>query len=430
MRTLRLPAGVIRWMGWVLIALGVVSFSRPAGAQALASAAPESVGMSTVRLERVGQIVRAEIEAGRLPGAVVAIARKGKLVYHQAFGFADRVAGKAMPLDAMFNIASMTKPLTAVGALILYEEGRLLLTDPVGAYLPQLDTMPVAVMAADGLALTRTEPAARKPTLQDLMRHTAGVTYGSRGTSDLHKRYGELRLDVLSGAAFIDRLSALPLHFQPGTRWDYGFGFDVLGLVIEAVTGQTLGRHLQERLFAPAGMVDTGFLVPSAKAERYARPLPMDPLTGTPQRLPDRTQPATMECGGGCGVSTASDYLRFAQMLLDGGSLGGRRILGRKAVELMTTDQLGPEVNADQLRQHPAIHGHGFSLGLAVRRGSGMAGVLGSPGDYTWGGSDGTYFWVDPKEELAAVFMSAAPGPVRWRHQQLITALVLQAITD
>ena len=429
MRTLRPSAAHIRGTARVLTVLGLVVLTQPAGAQPLAPAAPESVGMSTARLERVGQAFRAEIEAGRLPGAVVAIARKGKLVYHEAFGFVDRAAGTPMPLDAIFSLASMTKPLTAVGALILYEEGRLLLNDPVGVYLPQLDKMQVAVMSADGAMVAGAEPAARKPTLQDLMRHTAGLSYITPGAGDLNKRYEELDLDLTS-AGFIAKLGALPLHFQPGTRWGYGYGLDVLGLVIEAVSGQTLGRHLQEHLFAPLGMKDTGFLVPAATASRYARPLPRDPVTGAAQSLPDLTRPLAMECGGGCGVSTAIDYLRFAQMLLNRGSLGDRRVLGRKSVEFMTADQLGPGVNVDSLWQFPSLNGYGFGLGVAVRRRTGVAGVMGSPGDFTWSGSDGTYFWVSPTEELAVVFMSAAPGAVRRRHQQLLPALVLQAITD
>lgn len=414
---------------WLLVVPILVVLTARADAQSIPPATPESVGMSSQRLERLGQTLRAEIDQGRLPGAVVAIARKGKLVFHESFGFLDKTAGMPMPKDAIFSLASLTKPLATVGALVLYEEGRLQLNDPVGKYLPQLDNMPVAVMTPDGRTIMRTEPARRKATLQDLMRHTAGLTYGNRGTSELYKAYEALDPNRLTGSEFLDRLGKLPLHYQPGTTWDYSLGLDVLGLVVEAVTKQSLGRHLEERLFKPLGMLDTGFGVPAQKIYRYAKPLPADPVTGNPQTGADRTRPM-MDCGGSCAASTAADYLLFAQMLLNRGALENTRILGRKTVEFMTADQLGPEVNIDRLRQYPNINGYGFGLGVAVRRGYGVAGIMGSPGDYHWGGATGTYFWIDPKEELAVVFMAAAPGELRLRNRQLITSLVLQAIAD
>lgn len=417
---------------WPSVLALVLALGPTASADPVPRARPEAVGMSSQRLERLGQALRREIDEGRLPGAVVAVARKGKLVYYEAFGFLDKAAGIAMPKDAIFNIASMTKPLTAVGALILYEEGRLLVNDPVGKYLPHLDGMPVAVLSngASGEEAIATEPARRKVTLQDLMRHTAGLTYGNRGTSALHKRYDTLSTSSQTGAEFLDRLSKLPLHYQPGTMWDYSLGLDVLGLVVEAVTKQALGQFLDERLLRPLGMVDTAFIVPAEKANRYAKPLPLDPLTGKPQTAADRTKPPKMDCGGGCAVSTAADYLRFAQMLLNRGALENTRILGRKTVESMTADQLGPEVDMRHLRNYPNINGYGFGLSVAVRRHDGVAGIMGSPGDYNWGGANGTYFWVDPKEELAVVFMAAAPGALRLHNRQLMTTLVLQAITD
>lgn len=273
---------------WPASLVLLASFASAAGAEPLPPTKPETVGMSSERLERIGNVLRVEIEQGRLPGAVVAIARKGKLVYYEALGFLEKDARVPMPKDAIFSIASMTKPLTTVGALVLYEEGRLLLNDPVGKYLPQLDAMPVAIMSVDGRTIQGTEQARRKVTLQDLMRHTAGVTYGNRGASDLHKKYDALNLNELTGPAFLEKLGALPLHYQPGTMWDYSLGLDVLGLVVEAVAKQPLGRHLEERLFKPLGMVDTAFVVPSQKVSRYARALPTDPLTGNAQRLARR----------------------------------------------------------------------------------------------------------------------------------------------
>jgi CubicO group peptidase (beta-lactamase class C family) len=421
------------YMGLALVAavLGAAVSRCPLYAQQIPAATPEAVGMSSQRLQRIASILRADIDNGRMPGAVVAIARKGKLVYYEAFGFLNKMAGTPMPKDAIFPIASMTKPLTTVGALMLVEEGRLILNDPVGEYLPQLGKMSVAVMRP-GTAMG-TEAARRQPTIQDLMRHTAGVTYGNRGTSELYKMYPQGSWDLagsLTGPQFIERLASLPLHYQPGTAWDYSFGLDVLGLAIEAVTKQPLSRFLGERLFAPLGMVDTEFVLTAGKARRIARALPAEPETDSRQVVQDRRQPRKFDCGGACAFSTATDYLRFAQMLLNRGTLDGTRILGRKTVEFMTADQLGPEVNIDRLRDYPNINGYGFGLSVAVRRGYGIAGTIGSPGDYHWGGANGTYFWVDPKEELAAVFMAATPGPTRFHYRQVITSLVLQAIAD
>jgi CubicO group peptidase (beta-lactamase class C family) len=415
-----------------IVFMVVAALTVAVAAEPLPVTKPENVGMSSQRLERIGWGLRADIDKGLMPGAVVAIARRGKLVYYESFGFLDKGAGTPMPKDAIFAIASMTKPLTAVGALVLYEEDRLLLNDPVSKYLPQLDRMPVAVMHTDpsGKTVMDTEPAKRKPTLQDLMRHTAGVTYGNRGDSELYKLYATLSPGNQTGPEFLDRLGELPLHYQPGKVWDYSLGFDVLGLAIESVTKQSLGQYLQERLFTPLGMVDTGFMLPPAKVDRYAKPLAFDPETGKPQVLRDPSKPPAFDCGGGCGYSTAMDYLRFAEMLRNQGRLDNTRILGRKTVEYMTSDQLGPEVNIDRLREYPNINGYGFGLGVAVRRSSGVAGIMGTPGDFHWGGAFGTYFWVDPKEELTAVFMAAAPGEVRIHFRQVITALVLQAVTD
>jgi len=408
--------------------LAVLAVSTSLQAEPIPVAKPEAVGMSAPRLERIGQVLRADVESGRMPGAVVAMARKGKLVYYEAFGFLNKTAGTPMPKDAIFAIASMTKPMATVGALMLVEEGRLLLNDPVGEYLPQLGKMSVAVMRP-GTAMG-SEAARRQPTIQDLMRHTAGVTYGNRGTSELYKMYpqGSIESASLTGPQFIEKLATLPLHYQPGTVWDYSLGLDVLGLAIEAVTKQPLSRFLNERLFAPLGMVDTGFVLTAEKARRLARDLPVDPETGNQQVI--RYRRRMFDCGGACAFSTATDYLRFAQMLLNRGTLEDTRILGRKTVEFMTADQLGPEVNTDRLRDYPNINGYGFGLSVAVRRGSGIAGVMGSPGDYHWGGGTGTFFWVDPKEELAVVFMAATPGATRLHYRQAITSLVLQAIVD
>jgi CubicO group peptidase (beta-lactamase class C family) len=257
------------------------------------------------------------------------------------------------------------------------------------------------------------------------------MTYGNRGSTEFHRSYLSSSDEVaarMTGAEFLQRLGELPLHFQPGTAWDYGFGFDVLGLAIEAVTEQSLGTFLQQRLFEPLSMADSGFVVPPHAVNRFARGLPCDPLTGKPQNMRDSTKAHKFECGGGCAVSTAGDYLRFVQMLLNGGILDGKRILGRKTVAYMTADHIGPEVDTTRLGAWPNIDGYGFGLGVAVRRQAGAGGMVSSPGEYHWAGSTGPYFWADPSEQLAVVFMAHAPGPVRFQFRQLLHALVLQAL--
>ncbi|HET9270179.1 MAG TPA: serine hydrolase domain-containing protein [Vicinamibacterales bacterium] len=403
-------------------------------ADELPRATPESVGMSSQRLARIADALKNDIDNGRMPGAVIAIARKGKLVYYEAFGFLDKAKGTPMPKDAIFSIASMTKPVVAAAALTFSEENRLLVHEPVGTYLPALKKLDVAVFRSGTESYGR-EPARRQPTIQDLMRHTAGFTYGNQGTTALHKAYpgasGNVA-DTMTGAEFIDALARLPLHYQPGTRWDYSYGLDILGIALESVAKQPLGRVLQDRIFRPLRMNDTAFTVPPEKVSRLARALPVDPVTGQPQSIRDQTKPWGFECGGGCLTSTAVDYLRFAQMLLNRGALDGTRVLGRKTVEYMTADHLGPEVDASRLHNFPVEHidGYGFGLGVAVRRVPGVAGIMGSPGDYRWSGAQGTLFWVDPKEELAVVYMAQTPGAIRAHYRQVIATLVQQAIVD
>lgn len=393
-------------------------------------AEPRALGFAPERLPRIAVALNAEIARDALPGAVLMIARRGRLVYCETFGHLDPVARTAMPVDAMFSIASMTKPLVAVGALMLAEEGRLGINEAVGRYLPQLAQMQVNPPQCDGAAGAPTVAPDRQMTVEDLMRHTAGLSYG-RGDKALYARY-PVSSDVAStkwtGGEFLEQLAALPLHYQPGSMWEYSLGLDVLGLVIEAVTGLSLAEYLDEKLFRPLRMKDTVFTVPAAAVSRYARALPVDPLTRQPQTLRDGTTPHKFDCGGGCAVSTAGDYLRFAQMLLNGGELDGARVLSRKSVEYMTSDHLGPEVDLAKLNDYPNIRGHGFGLGVAVRRSAGRGGMPGSAGEFHWAGSTGTYFWVDPAEELVTVFMAHAPGAVRYYHRQLLHALVLQAL--
>lgn len=416
--------------------LGLLSVMTPASAaDPLPRAAPETVGFSAERLARIGEVVRADVERGQLPGMVVAVARRGKLAYFEAIGFRDKAAGVPMTTDTIFSIASMTKPMTSVAALMLYEQSRLLVNDPVGKYLRPLANMPVADLSGGDAAQGQiaTVPANRPMTVQDLLRHTSGLTYGGRGTTAVHKIYpasSSSSATTMTGNELIAKLGTLPLLYQPGTVWDYSLSVDVLGLLVEALSEQTLGQYLQERVFKPLRMVDTGFLIPPDKVGRYAKALPNDPDTGKPQFVLDSTKPLKFECGGGCAASTAGDYIRFAQMLLNKGELDGARILSRKTVELMTADHLAPEVKNTIAQVDASRAGYSFGLGVAVRKGAGLSPLMGSAGDFSWGGAYGTNFWVDPKEELAVVFMAHAPGPIRVHYRQVINALVLSALAD
>ena len=364
-----------------------------------------------------------------MPGAVVAIARHGQLAFYEAFGYLDKEAGMPMRKDAIFAIASMTKPIFAVAAMQLLEEGRLLMNTPVSAYLPELRDRSVAVNDAG----TSTEPAVRQPVVQDLLRHTSGWVGPQGGDSGLHGRYPDAVVaGSLTGEQYLARLSELPLRYQPGTTFEYGPGFDILGLAIERMTGRPMHEYLNERLFGPLGMHDTAFVLRGDQATRQARALPVDPITGASQTTRDQTTPKPMECGGGCLASTAVDYLTFAQMLLNGGSFGPTRVLGPKTVEYMTSDATGQDVDLSRLYLMSSLplYGYGYGPGVAVRRGDGLGGTVGSEGSYLWAGSQGTYFWVDPQEELVVVYMAQTPGEIRGYYRQLVPALVYQALID
>ncbi len=425
------------------LASGTLPPSAPAARAAedpppLPRAAPEAVGMSSERLSRIGAALRAEVERGQIPGAVVAVARRGRLVHFEATGFLDRERGAPMATDALFAIASMTKPFAGVATLMLMEEGRLALGDPVERFLPQLGNRRVAALndaqrAGQDEGPIETVPARRSITIQDLLRHTPGLTYGGGGTTALHRQYplsSNWSAANLTADEFLERLGSLPLHHQPGAAWEYGLGNDVAGLVVERISGQTLGAFLERRLFEPLGMRDTGFVVPPDKAARLARGLPTDPDTGRPTAIPDRTRPTRFECGGGCAYSTAGDYIRFAQMLLDNGALGEARVLAPRSVRAMTADHLLPGTRNTVGATSVNNDGYGFGLTVAVRPSAGGPPTLGSVGDFTWGGAFGTVFWVDPREQLAVVFMAQAPG-LRLRHNhRLLNGLVYGAIAE
>ncbi len=407
------------------------------GKDPLPRADAQSVGLSPERLARIGTALKSEIEKGRLPGAVVAIARRGKLAYYESFGALDPATKTPMPIDAIFSIASMTKPIVSVGIMILHEEGKLSIADPIGKYLPPMANMQVADVKTDaaGVVTVESKPAKRQPTVQDLLRHTSGITYGARGNTPVHKMWppsSSGTATTYTGAEFIEKIGKLPLLYEPGTAWDYSLSVDVLGLIIEAVSGQPLATFLNERIFTPLAMIDTSFSIPDNKRPRYAGFFPNDPTTGKPQSVlhARADKPLKFDCGGGCLASTAADYIRFSQMLLNGGVLEGKRLLGKHTIAYMTANHLGPEIKNNVAALDDSRRGYGFGLGFAVRGEDGISGVAGSRGDYNWGGAYGTYFWNDPKEQLTVVYMAHTPGPIRTEYRRLMHALALQAIVE
>lgn len=409
----------------------------PLAAQAndpLPRAKPEAVGMSSERLALVRQRIDAEIARDQLPGGVLAIARRGRLVHFEAYGFLDKAAGVPMRTDAIFNIASMTKPMAAVAGLQLYEQGRLVMNDPIAKYFPQFAKQQVAVLDAKKENIVERVAPVRPITVQDLFRHTSGLVYGGRGATPVHKLLpsgSTPASEKLTGTEFIEQLASAPLLYQPGAVWDYGFGLDVLGLIVEQLSEQSLGRYLQENVWKPLGMADTHFVLPQDKVARYAKALPIDPDTGKPQSLRSFTQSTKFECGGGCTVSSAGDYLRFALMLANKGTLADQRVLGRRTVEYMTANHLGPNVvNMIAATGDPSRADYGFGLGVAVRTMPGISPTMTSVGTFAWPGASGTNWWVDPREDLTVVWMAHSPGSIRWRLRQVINALVYQALVD
>jgi CubicO group peptidase (beta-lactamase class C family) len=390
----------------------------------LPTAKPEEVGLNQIALDRLSAALNERIASGHIPGAVALIARHGKVAYHQSFGRLDPARDTPMGTDAIFRIYSMTKAIVSVAVMMLWEEGRLLLGDPIGKFLPAFADTRVGVVSGDSYTLA----APKSPiTIQDLLRHTSGLTYEFRGNGPIHKAYAEARVARLkqTNADQVDELGRLPLLHQPGTVWEYSRSTDVLGRLVEVISGQTLGAFLAERILTPLGMIDSGFFVPEAGQSRIAEPFAKDPETNTDVALLDIRRPALFESGGGGMVATAMDYARFLGMLLGNGRLGSTRLLGRKTVELMTSDHLGAITGATDLLPP----GHGFGLGFAVRTQPGMAPFPGSVGNYYWGGAAGTTFWVDPTERLYAVLMIQAPIQ-REHYRVLFRDMVYAAVAD
>lgn len=415
-----------------LLLIAVAATSGLASAQGLPTAKPEEVGLSSPRLARAAEVVKGQIAKGRYPGAVALVARRGKVVYFEALGQRDPRSGAPMTKDAIFRLYSMTKPFTSVAMMMLVEDGKVLLNDPVARYLPALKNLQVSVPrvgAQTGTVAYALVPAEEEMTIQDLLRHTSGLVYENTSHPEVNAAYlkeGVTWKDV-TPAEQVARLARVPLAHQPGTAWEYSISTDVAGRVIEAITGGTLGQFLQERVFAPLQMVDTGFLVPAAKAGRLAQPFAKDPVTGQPVLLLDVTVPQKNDAGGAGAAGTTADYARFCQMLLDGGRLGATRLLGRATVAQMTADHLGDIPVASPI----LARGYGFGLGFAVRKETGLHWVTGSAGEYRWSGAAGTAFWVDPKERMVVVWMAQGqPGQRRAEDRDLFRQLVQAALVD
>jgi CubicO group peptidase (beta-lactamase class C family) len=394
-------------------------------------AEPGEVGLDAARLRLITDVLRADVERGVLPGAVWGVARGGRLAWVEALGHqgpagtdasGSAVAPVAMRTDTVFRIYSMTKPIVSLAIMQLAESGRLLLTDPLSRWLPEFAGLQVAEERGAEVVFV---PAERQPTVQDLLRHTAGFTYEFLGARHVHRRYQQAQIASLdrNNAEFCRTLATLPLAYQPGSCWEYSRATDVLGRLVEVASGLALGDYLQAHVFAPLGLHDTAFVVPPESHERLAEPFATDPDSGEAVRLLNPRVAAPMQMGGGGLMSTFADYERFTRTLLAGGSWGGVRLIGRKSLALMTADHLGDiPIQGDLL-----LPGHGFGLGFAVRTAAGLSGVPGSVGTYHWSGIAGTFFFVDPQEELTAILLTQAPGR-RVYYRQLFRQMIYSAL--
>ena len=402
----------------------------------IARAAPETVGMSAARLAKITKAFEKEIAANKLPGVVLMVSRKGRLVYSTVLGKRDPKAADPMRIDTIFRAYSMTKPFASVAAMTLVEDGVLQLMDPVAKWLPAFKDVKVSTPGGDVAAV-------RAMTVQDLLRHTAGLPYGeltqNTAVRDALTQAGLFKPNVIefdardmTAAEQVERLAKIPLIHQPGTAWEYSLATDLLGRVVEAASGKRLGDYLADRIFKPLKMVDTAFWVPDGKKARLAEPFEKDPLANSPIRLIDVSKQPGNDSGGAGTVTTAGDYLRFAQMLANGGVLDGQRILSRTTVRLMASDHLAGRIPLAPNPGGMVLGGqtYTFGLGFAVRPGDGLAPFPGTAGDYNWGGYAGTAFWIDPKEQLVAVLMVQSAGALRLYHRLLFRQLVYQAITD
>src|SRR5260370_10259730 len=368
---------------------------------------PESLGLSSIRLQRMSDAFKRDIDKGTIPGVTMMVARRGQIGGFEALDKQNPAASAPMAHNSIFRIFSMTKPIVSVGIMMLLEEGHFLLNDAIAKYIPEFADQKVGVEGNGKLDLV---PLARPITIQDLLRHTSGITYDHTGNSLVQQLYQQSRLRSrkITNAEHAALVASLPLLCQPGAEWNYSRSTDILGRIIEVVYGKSLSAFLTERILAPLQMAETAFHTGPENGDRLADPFSTDPWTGEKVQLFNMLEKPAMESGGGGLVSTTMDYARFCQMLLNGGVLDGTRIIGRQTLQLMASDHLGPEV---KLNGHlVGLPGHSFGLGFAVRTHEGMAPFAGSVGQFFWSGIGGTFFWIDPKEELFTVFMAQGPG--------------------
>jgi CubicO group peptidase (beta-lactamase class C family) len=409
------------------VALSVIVAIAPARAELPLPLAksPEEVGLSSAQLARLEAVTKAHIETGMVPGAVMLVARKGKIAWHKTLGFRDRDANDPMKPDTIFRLYSMTKPVTSVAAMMLVEEGRLQLSDPVMKYLPELGGMKVGTEkpGGDGKPVLELSAPARQMTVQDLLRHTSGLTYGEFGNSTIHMAYREAKVGdrTVDAAGMVTAISKLPLRFSPGARWEYGRSTDVLGRVIEVIEGKPLSEVLAARVIRPLGMVDTSFHLPPDKVPRAAQAW-QRPGGPTMVRFFDVAQKPAFEGGGEGLVGTMEDYLRFALMLANGGAGNGKRLLGKQTLAYMTSDHVGATPGLPS--------GLGFGLGVSVRTKPGELEIAGSVGEFGWGGYAGTLFWIDPKEQLIAIYLAHVHPSDRTMLRNQFRIMVQAAIID
>jgi CubicO group peptidase (beta-lactamase class C family) len=405
----------VRKVAWALLAASIVLGAGSSLAGGPTPTASSESGFSAERLENIGDFVKADISKGVIPGAVCVIVRHGKVVYQQVWGERDATTKAPMTADSIFRIYSMSKPITTVAAMMLVEEGRIGLQDPVSKFIPQFASAKVGIekKSEDGkMSLDLVAPL-RPMTIQDLMRHTSGITYGFFGEGLVKKTYvdNHVFLGNFDNAEFADRIAKLPLAYQPGTTWDYSHSTDILGRVIEVASGKSLYEFERERLLDPLGMEDTSFYVTdAAKQPRIAEPFPKDRSIGADAEFNDPRVARKWESGGGGMVSTVADYTRFLKMLANGGALEGRRYLSPITITVMTSNQVGAAAGVVPGPYYLPGPGFGFGLGFAVRTEPGVAAQLGSVGEYNWSGAGGTTFWVDPRADLFVVFMMQSPS--------------------
>jgi CubicO group peptidase (beta-lactamase class C family) len=401
---------------------------------------PEEVGLSSERLARIDRhLERRYVDQKKIAGALTLVARRGKVAYLSPIGMADLERGRPMREDAIFRIYSMTKPVASVALMTLYEHGQFQLDDPVSKFIPSWREQRVYEGGNHPAFMTR--PVDRPMSIRDLLTHTSGLTYGFMERTNVDRAYRRLGIGERTGtlAEMVEQLARLPLEFSPGTRWNYSVSTDVVGHLVEVISGRRLDVYLREEIFEPLGMADTGFFVPPEKLERFATNYSRLPdkslkIEDEPQSSP-YARPPTFFSGGGGLVSTAGDYLRFCRMLLGGGELDGARVLGRKTIELMTMNHLpdGQDIAAlnlgGQFSQVEYV-GVGFGLGFSVTLDLARAQIVGSPGEYAWGGAASTAFWIDPAEELVVIFMTQFMPSGTFNFRGQLKSIVYPAIVD